>query len=492
MGKRRDSFEAVQKSVARVKDINGQTWGTGFFISREGHLLTCAHVVQDAGGWKNVRILDQPITCLYEGDPERDDFCLLQVEDVQVTPVELGKDFDPGDEFLSFGFSNEDFYGAPIRGEITAFARCGKLGDQKLIRLETFSDAQRIEGGQSGAPVLLYKRGKFRVIGLIAASEDLQGGLAIPAEAISNKVSHIIYLKQKRSNVIKRLTYIGSSLLGLVVGLTAIYLVIQLKTLCSSNSIDSYYEKIKAAFESNQEKQALSYSNELVSKCSDNYLSYIYRGNVFWRFGRLDEAISDFQQASKQNPRSEEAKYNIAIVYRDSNQYEKAIEVLTPLLQDVSLISPKSSFNINDVRFQLGYNYHYTAWKVKVRLEDKISYLARARDLYQQVISNTPTNCCFSNAAENNCCPEVKPNAADQLAGVNAVLYSLTGSREYLRASIDAIELGLRSKTQSKRLSDLKLIESGTEYDIQQQLNLIRSTKEFSNSLPRLRAVSGS
>lgn len=54
--------------------MKGTTWGTEFLIRCEGHLLTCAHVVKAAGGWKNVRILDQPVNRLYEGDPERDDF----------------------------------------------------------------------------------------------------------------------------------------------------------------------------------------------------------------------------------------------------------------------------------------------------------------------------------------------------------------------------------------------------------------------------------
>jgi|GEM_PF-1384225 len=492
MGKRRESFKAVQRSVVRVKDASGQTWGTGFFISREGHLLTCAHVVKDAGDWKNVRILDQPVNCLYEGDPERDDFCLLQVKDLQVTPVELGKDFEPGDEFLSFGFSNDDFYGAPIQGKITDSARCGKLGDQELVRLETFSDAQRIEGGQSGAPVLRCKQEKYYAIGLVVASEDLQGGLAISSEVILNKLSHLISSKQKHSKQFFRYSlYSVSIALFFVISSIAIHITNQSSSQCSVDGITNYYDQITDALGHGQEKKAFSYADELVLKCPSSYLAYLYRGRVFARSSKMDEAILDFQQATELNEKSSEAKYNLGTAYIDSNRYEEAVEVLKSLLQDSSQLDPKSSLNVNDIRFQLGYSYHYAAWKTKVKVEDKISYLERARNLYQQVIDNTSRNCCSGDAVEDNCCPKNRALAADNLGGANAILYSITTNKLYLKAALEALDLGLESKPQAQRINDLKLIESGIKYDIQQQINLIRSTAEFSKFMPKLKTTAG-
>ena len=299
--------------------------------------------MQDAGGWKNVRIRDQPVTCLYEGDPERDDFCLLQVEDIDVTPVELGKDFDPGDEFLSFGFSNDDFYGAPIRGEITAFARCGKLGDQKLIRLETFSDAQRIEGGQSGAPVLIYKRGKYKVIGLIAASEDLNGGLAIPTSATNyrEKLDHLFDQHQQ----IKFKPFISMGvLLIFVFSLTPLMRVPQkfledIKS-CSSTKIDTYISKISSLIEKGNLDTALLHANNYVHECNNNSL-VISKARVLIEKKDSIQAVSLLRDIIPKSSGADttQARYYLGVALAASNDCSKALQEFVKIDDDVELKS---------------------------------------------------------------------------------------------------------------------------------------------------------
>jgi tetratricopeptide (TPR) repeat protein len=348
MGNKRESFEAVQKSTVRIKDAEGRTWGTGFFVNREGYLLTCAHVVRDAGGWENVRVLDQPVTCLYEGDPDRDDFSLLQVEDVVVVPVELGTDFDPGDEFLSFGFSNDDFYGAPIRGEITGFARCGKLGDQKLIRLETFSDAQRIEGGQSGAPVCVYKKGKYKVIGLIVASEDLNGGLVLPLSTVIKNVQLGQFINDDK----KTLKILPLSIaIGILLGLVPIFIfsknMFQTFSKCSNSEVARKSDNINNQMElGGNNDTALADAIKLNQECPNNETVLTTLGRAQVETKKYEEAIVTLTRKEIQN-NNVEARYNLGVAYAEASEIgcEKALDVFQEL-QDIPKVKLRVYYNI--------------------------------------------------------------------------------------------------------------------------------------------------
>ncbi|MBD2234592.1 tetratricopeptide repeat-containing S1 family peptidase [Phormidium tenue] len=484
MGKRRESLEAVQQSVVRIKDAQGQTWGTGFFINREGHLLTCAHVVQDAGGWKNVRILDQPVSCLYEGDPERDDFCLLQVEDIQVIPAELRKDFDIGDEFLSFGFSNDDFYGAPIRGELTAFARCGKLGDQKLIRLETFSDAQRIEGGQSGAPILIYKYGKYKAVGLVVASEDLQGGLAIPFSHISKEVSQAVKQREKRRIHLAASVVMTGISLSVAIGTTYSLL----NNSCSSESIENYRNSINEAFSGERYESALNISEELINKCKNANEPYLYKGASLMYLNRFEDAIAAFKESLEKEPNLK-ATFNLGVAYGRAGQFEDAIATLESLLQDPE-VTTSSSINRNDIYFTIGlYNQKIARSEFEKtsklwNLTKMISHLEKAEQMYNTVIRETGVSCQLD--AAGSCYSTQRSKSADNLTAVYAVLYSISKNDIYLEQATKSIETAFEARSQEERTEDFQLYMTGEYNDVLTEIKLIRESSQFASIIQQL------
>jgi serine/threonine-protein kinase len=185
------SWELVKTcTVAIASSDDGRIWGTGFFISPDGHLLTCAHVVEDAGGWEQVRVNGQPVSLVYLGDRTQDDFAILQVSDYQGQAVPLSLTFAPMNRFLSIGYGRPDFpEGASIDGTITDLNPQANFGNLPMLRLRIKADAQRVQGGYSGSPV--FDAESQRVIGLIAAFDHNEGALAVPLATVLQKWSSL-------------------------------------------------------------------------------------------------------------------------------------------------------------------------------------------------------------------------------------------------------------------------------------------------------------
>ncbi|MEH1784629.1 trypsin-like peptidase domain-containing protein [Nostoc sp.] len=66
------NWELVKACTVAIATPEGYIQGTGFFISPNGRLLTCAHVVESAGGWEKVRVNGQGVELVYLGDRTRE------------------------------------------------------------------------------------------------------------------------------------------------------------------------------------------------------------------------------------------------------------------------------------------------------------------------------------------------------------------------------------------------------------------------------------
>lgn len=85
------SWDLVKACTVAIATVEGNIQGTGFFVSPTVHLLTCAHVVESAGGWEKVRINGQKVELIYLGDRTHDDFAILQLPGYEgdSTPISL-------------------------------------------------------------------------------------------------------------------------------------------------------------------------------------------------------------------------------------------------------------------------------------------------------------------------------------------------------------------------------------------------------------------
>lgn len=187
------SWNLVKACTVAIATPEGNIQGTGFFISPNGHLLTCAHVVESAGGWEEVRVNGQRVELVYLGNSACDDFAILQLSGYQGQGVPLSLTFEPGNQFRSIGYGRSDFSeGGTIEGNITDDNRHLGFGNLLMLRLRVMADSQQIIGGYSGSPVFNIQA--QAVVGMIAAYDNNQGGLAVPLTTVKKNWSDLTSL----------------------------------------------------------------------------------------------------------------------------------------------------------------------------------------------------------------------------------------------------------------------------------------------------------
>lgn len=160
-------------------DINKRTVGTGFVVSSDGLIATCAHVASQALSDERVHLIffnlsipkeereirTSRLEPAYFRDAEAEDLALLRLEGPlprEVIPLPLGRSFNTqGQSFLSFGFPAS----RPEDGLLGECKVLGMVSDANLPLLQISSN--QVSKGFSGAPVWSEKL--QAVIGMITS-----------------------------------------------------------------------------------------------------------------------------------------------------------------------------------------------------------------------------------------------------------------------------------------------------------------------------------
>lgn len=144
-------------SIVRILGPTDQTAGTGFVLTDDGLIATCAHVVESAGPGGTVHLIfhhhpDQPFTATVQPngwrDPEAEDIAILCLdsplpEGVKPLPLCLAQ-HAMGHPFKSFGYPELPHEESHISGTID-----GLLKQGRVLQISS----TKIAPGVSGAPV---------------------------------------------------------------------------------------------------------------------------------------------------------------------------------------------------------------------------------------------------------------------------------------------------------------------------------------------------
>jgi len=181
-----DEEDADDDSEEDDLEITGS--GTGFFVTENGYLLTCRHVVEDAGAVA-VLLPDEQVHAakIIHTDKEKD-LALLKV-DGTFTPVTIGipDEVQPGKTVFALGYPNPEIQGfAPkvTMGIISALT--GMHDDENNYQIDA-----AVQPGNSGGP-LFFTSGE--VVGVISARVN-DGYYAEATGSIAQKINYAVKME---------------------------------------------------------------------------------------------------------------------------------------------------------------------------------------------------------------------------------------------------------------------------------------------------------
>jgi hypothetical protein len=185
----KDMNAIVKKSLESTVTISlGKSIGSGAFITKDGLILTCSHVIGNAKECdiilsNNVKLKGKIIRNIPDFD-----LALVQVEDIEANPFPLGisLDLEAGDDVYAIGTPNSSLLGQSVSKGIVS----GKRVSEEKSYIQT--DAS-VSPGNSGGP-LINKKGE--IIGVVNMKIIRQGtegvGFAIPIDVAKEKLNIVV------------------------------------------------------------------------------------------------------------------------------------------------------------------------------------------------------------------------------------------------------------------------------------------------------------
>lgn len=193
------TIDQLQRCTVRIYNTDGDTVGTGFLISNDGLIVTCAHVVEKAGALSGTRLTiaftltndRYSANVVPDGlrSSDKEDIAILRLRGelpTAVTPAILGPSDDTaGHRFRAFGYPKMgDIQGVWAEGKILGSITNSQ--GTKMLQVES----QQVAQGMSGGPV--FDLDGKRVVGMITATYHPDDTLKFRDAAFATPVESIV------------------------------------------------------------------------------------------------------------------------------------------------------------------------------------------------------------------------------------------------------------------------------------------------------------
>ena len=141
---------AKQAALSPDADLPAKASGSGFFITEDGYLLTCQHVIEDADAIRVVHGGKTYAAKLVKADKLNDVAVLKVSASVQPLPIASSRAARLGDAVFTIGFPNTAIQGTAAkltRGEINSLS--GMQDDARFFQISA-----AVQPGNSGGPLV--------------------------------------------------------------------------------------------------------------------------------------------------------------------------------------------------------------------------------------------------------------------------------------------------------------------------------------------------
>ncbi|HSZ59590.1 MAG TPA: trypsin-like peptidase domain-containing protein [Tepidisphaeraceae bacterium] len=323
-------FAQVSPSVVRVVARDGKfnDWfGSGFFVSSDGLLVTNYHVIQGA---EFADILRADSTTLYvEGvvaeDPQMD-LALLKVNVSNVRKLELGEDVPPVIGTKVFAIGNPDGLTNTLSEGLVSGLRNDRTG--KLARIQTSAP---ISHGSSGGPLMTADGA---VVG-VTSSIMIDGqnlNFAVPAADVRRLIAHQVEMRKLASAGAKALDSAETreySVVWQALGQRQYALASQLLQSMRDSQAGNPIYWLATGYLHNQLKNTdlavEAYKNALAinPKCEP---AWFWLGQAYASAHQFANAIDAYREAGKVQPRDDRAYVAAGFAYLGLHNLDKAME----------------------------------------------------------------------------------------------------------------------------------------------------------------------
>lgn len=172
------NWETVKSSAVVITTSDGEVCGAGTVVSAQGHVVTCAHVIEVAGGVSQARVGQQALEPVYVGNAERDDLAVVRLSGYHGAAAPLATRYELMDRCLAPALVRDGPEAESVDGVITGSGAHPDFGGLPMLKLKLKHGRRMDRAIYSGAPVF---GGECQaVVGFIATCDERGTALAIP------------------------------------------------------------------------------------------------------------------------------------------------------------------------------------------------------------------------------------------------------------------------------------------------------------------------
>jgi len=315
-------YEELSPAIVAILTGNGEVIGTGFFVTSEGYMLTCYHVIRPLLMRNNANEIsiktnqNRVLLASFEESKSRVeddiDFAVLKVQSSGEVPcLRLGKDLRPDEPWCSRGYSfSKRYQDVPNKGTIFSKVNRNKYPGYDI----KLTSQTPIRGGASGSPLLNSNSGC--VTGVIKSRPTEDGGwegFAVPMEDIFARWPELEKLNAKSSIILEMKQQEFDQILDAD---------------CQSSEAIEWHEKGKAHQTLEQYGEALNAYNRAIKIDPNLFDAFLNKARIFLQIDMPIESIRAADRAIKLNLINSEAWTIKGIALIKLGDFKNAIDAL--------------------------------------------------------------------------------------------------------------------------------------------------------------------
>lgn len=186
------SITTESKETSSVySDLVTKGAGSGVILTKDGYIVTCAHVVDNASSIKVKTADDKEYTAKVIGSDSQTDIALIKISASNLTPAVIGKssELDAGETAVAIGNPLGELSGTVTEGIISSKERQITISGHKMTLIQT---SAQVNPGNSGGGLFNQYGELVGIVESKSSGSDVEGlGFAVPMDTAAKVIESL-------------------------------------------------------------------------------------------------------------------------------------------------------------------------------------------------------------------------------------------------------------------------------------------------------------